>query len=285
MPAERELELDAALDAGVTELLEPLDLAAREVVVGEIGERGAPPQRERLTQRQERVGVLETAGVLEELFEAQGVEIAVVDPNEVAAGHGLDRCRAELFAQLRDEPLERLRSGLGRPPAPQLLDQAVARHQPGSRGGAGARAASAGARRRGSAGSFRREPAADRESRIALSPSPATVSPCARRGKGPVLTAAWAPRDRFLGARLDRPDMEPRRAARGEGGRRCVATRRIQIGVAALVVGMTLAAAAQAGGNAAALRALQIRSQAIERQVQPRRAERGAGSRRRAQPV
>ena len=128
MPAERELELDPALDAGLTELLEPLDLAPREVVVGEIGKRGAPPQRKRLTQRQERIGVLETAGVLEELFEAQGVEIAVVDPNEVAAGHGLDRCRAELFAQLRDEPLERLRSGLGRPPAPQLLDQAVARH-------------------------------------------------------------------------------------------------------------------------------------------------------------
>ncbi len=41
------------------------------------------------------------------------------------------------------------------------------------------------------------------------------------------------------------------------------ATRRIQIGVAALVVGMTLTAAAQAGGNAPALRALQIRSQAM----------------------
>lgn len=41
------------------------------------------------------------------------------------------------------------------------------------------------------------------------------------------------------------------------------ATRRIQIGVAALVVGMTLTAAAQAGGNAPAQRALQIRSQAM----------------------
>ena len=40
-------------------------------------------------------------------------------------------------------------------------------------------------------------------------------------------------------------------------------SRRIQIGVAALVVGMTLTAAAQAGGNAPALRALQIRSQAL----------------------
>ena len=42
-----------------------------------------------------------------------------------------------------------------------------------------------------------------------------------------------------------------------------IVSRRIQIGVAALVVGMTLTAAAQAGGNAPALRALQIRSQAM----------------------
>jgi hypothetical protein len=40
-------------------------------------------------------------------------------------------------------------------------------------------------------------------------------------------------------------------------------TRRIQIGVAALLVGMTLTAAAQAGGNARKAGALEIRSQAM----------------------
>ena len=40
-------------------------------------------------------------------------------------------------------------------------------------------------------------------------------------------------------------------------------TRRIQIGVAALVAGLTLTAAAQGGPNAAELRALQIRGQAM----------------------
>ena len=220
VPAERELELDASLDTGLAQLFEPFDLVPSEIVVGELGERGTTPQRERLTQRRKRIGVLETAGVAEELFEAQRVEIAVVDPNEVAAGNGLDRGCAELFAQLRDEPLERFRSGLRRSPAPQLLDQAVARHRlvrveeqereqlP--------LVSAAEAQRGYSVVNLQRTRIANR-----IIASPATVSPCARPGKGPFVTAAWALRDRFLGTRLDRPDMEPRRAARREGGRRC----------------------------------------------------------------
>ena len=48
--AERELRLDPRFDGGKTFLLEPADLGLREFVVGEVGERRSPPERERLTQ-------------------------------------------------------------------------------------------------------------------------------------------------------------------------------------------------------------------------------------------
>ena len=63
------------------------------------------------------------------------------------------------------------------------------------------------------------------------------------------------------------------------------ATRRIQIGVAALVVGMTLTGGRSGGRERAGAAGAPDPQPGDERQVQPRRAERGAGSPRRAQPA
>ena len=49
--AERELGLDALLERGEAQLLEPRDRRRRERLVGEVGERRAAPQRERLAQQ------------------------------------------------------------------------------------------------------------------------------------------------------------------------------------------------------------------------------------------
>ncbi len=51
MPTKREIGLDPLLDGCEPELLEPGDLALREHVVGEVRERWAAPDLERLAER------------------------------------------------------------------------------------------------------------------------------------------------------------------------------------------------------------------------------------------
>jgi len=55
------------------------------------------------------------------------VGVAEPDPQQIAARHGLERFRAELLAELRDEALEGLRRRRWRLGPPELLDQPVAR--------------------------------------------------------------------------------------------------------------------------------------------------------------
>ena len=51
MAAEREIGLDALLKRNRAEIFEPGDLRLREGLVGEVGERGATPESERIPQR------------------------------------------------------------------------------------------------------------------------------------------------------------------------------------------------------------------------------------------
>ena len=67
--AERELEVDAPLGARKAQLLEPLDLVLREVVVGEIDQRRTAPQRERLAQLPRGGSTLELPRFGQKLFE------------------------------------------------------------------------------------------------------------------------------------------------------------------------------------------------------------------------
>ena len=116
-----------AVDRGLArlqpEVLEPPDLRRGERLVGEVVERRAAPQRERLAQR---AAVLADVS---EALEAQRVDGVGVDAQLVAAPARDDlRVGArELLAQLGDEHLHELRRRGRRPVAPQPLDQPVGR--------------------------------------------------------------------------------------------------------------------------------------------------------------
>ena len=76
--SETEERIDPVLRGGEPELSEPVDLGLREVVVRELGERGPPPQRERLVEHARRLvrrSVIErTPSVTGEPLEARRVD-------------------------------------------------------------------------------------------------------------------------------------------------------------------------------------------------------------------
>jgi hypothetical protein len=119
VPAVLELGVDPGLDRGQAELFDPLDLAAGEVVVGDLVERRAAPERERLRQR------LRTP-VVDRALETVGVELARLDAEQVAGLAG-DEPVAELLAQERDRVADDLRGRRRRRALPQLVDDSLRR--------------------------------------------------------------------------------------------------------------------------------------------------------------
>jgi hypothetical protein len=91
---ELEVGLDSLLQGGELELVEPSDLGASKGVVGEVHERGAAPESERppeLLRRALRLSPGKTAaGVVDQALEAVRVELARIDPQEVAGAVGLE---------------------------------------------------------------------------------------------------------------------------------------------------------------------------------------------------
>ena len=128
--AEGELGLDAILERGDMELLEPRDLVLREPLVGEIGERCPVPERQCLPQPVRGIGVvagLECHPALsEQPLEAVAIELSRLDRNAVGAADGADRVSRELLAQRRDAVLQDLGGGRRRILAPELVDDHVA---------------------------------------------------------------------------------------------------------------------------------------------------------------
>ena len=134
MPAERELGVDPLLDCGETQLLEALDLGPRERLVGEVGECITSPERERLVEkcrRHDRValGVRQTT-LLDEPLEPVRIDLLGLELNEVAARTRHEQVGLpERLAQPRHLVIEAVARRPGRPVAPQLVDQPVARDQ------------------------------------------------------------------------------------------------------------------------------------------------------------
>ena len=81
--AEREVGLDSQLERGQTCSLEALDLRVRGRVVGEIRERLAAPEVERLAQETARPGGLRRFCLGDQPLEAEQVELIRVDPDQV----------------------------------------------------------------------------------------------------------------------------------------------------------------------------------------------------------
>ena len=123
MAARRQVAVDRALGRGQVQLLEAADLAGRERLLGDVGERRPAPQRERLARQV----------VGDERREAQRIDVAVAQAQLVPAPAG-DDLRAvaagrQRLANLRDVQLHHLGRRGRRILAPERLDESIARHR------------------------------------------------------------------------------------------------------------------------------------------------------------
>ena len=110
MTAEGEIGLDASFLCGQAKLLEPGDLSLCEGLVGEVRERGAAPEAERLVKqvgcplglvRRQRA-----AAFLDESLEPLEVELTRLELDGVPRRPGGDRSGPERLAKMRDVSLE-----------------------------------------------------------------------------------------------------------------------------------------------------------------------------------
>ncbi len=120
MPTKCEIGVEAPLERRQVQLLESPDFRLRERLIGEIGERGTAPERERLAER------VPTA-LLGEALEALEIELARLDPDQVPRRLGDDAVGTEQLAQLRDVVLEGIGGRLRRPVALEVVDPPVGR--------------------------------------------------------------------------------------------------------------------------------------------------------------
>ena len=128
VPAELEIGVDPLLQRCQPLLLQAGTRGQRERHV-ELRERDSSPEGERFGEQRRGLGRGSTPGACHRLLEAPQVELAVARTDEVAGPLGDDHVRAEHLPKLRDVHLHGRRGRLRRPPAPQLLDQAVTRNR------------------------------------------------------------------------------------------------------------------------------------------------------------
>src|SRR5581483_4206083 len=134
MATKREIGVDPLLEGGETLVLEAGDLGLREELVGELGERRAPPQRERLAEQARRPSgsprCERVPSLGRQALEAVEVEFAGIDAQDVAGRlrHEYAVRRPRLPVRFEEPPklgdvvLERRRCRLGRRPRPDLVD-------------------------------------------------------------------------------------------------------------------------------------------------------------------
>ena len=128
VPAAPELDLDRALAHEHAHLLEPRAFVLEEGLIGEVGESGPTPQRERLAQQaggllQAAVVQSDGARACQPLEDVQ-VERVRLDSCHVAGASCLDRFAADCLAKLGDRPLEEIRRAVRRLVAPDGVDDA-----------------------------------------------------------------------------------------------------------------------------------------------------------------
>lgn len=122
-----DLGVDPVLHGGEPQFLQPRDGRVGEVGVGDVGEGGAAPQRERRAQAvRPRAGVLLGAGGGDAALERDRVDLAGVDPEPVARRAVLDHVPPGDAAQPGHQRLERVPAGRGA--LPQIVQQPLGRH-------------------------------------------------------------------------------------------------------------------------------------------------------------
>ncbi len=117
VPTAGKIGLDRRLGRTGAQLLQPADLRAGERLVGDIGERVAAPQRERLAGTPLR----------DQALEPERIDVAPVEPQLVpaAARHDQRAVAGERTAQVGDVGLHHLRRARRRGVTPQTLGEAL----------------------------------------------------------------------------------------------------------------------------------------------------------------
>ena len=127
VPAEVELCIDEILARDETELLEPVHGALREGFVGDVEEGGTTPECERLLERGDAIGRLAASRAKHEILEQVRVHVGPRHPEDIPGRVGDDHV-SQLASQLGDRVVERRRRRSRRRPVPQIVDEAVGRH-------------------------------------------------------------------------------------------------------------------------------------------------------------
>ena len=130
--AELKLGVDAVLDRGEMDLLEPVRLDRRERLL-ELGERHAVPQRQRLSELLEgvrrRAGRERGVARLAQVLEAGQVDRLAGQLRRVAGRAGHEHALREHLAEHRDVDLDHLRRTRGGVLAPEVLHEPAHRHR------------------------------------------------------------------------------------------------------------------------------------------------------------
>ncbi len=133
MPPEREICFDPLFETPETALLEPGGLGRSERLEGQVGERRPSPERESLAESlggcRAVAGCPQPASVCVEPLETVDIELPLFQVQDVSVPAGLEAAVcAERLAELRDVALHDVPCGRGSVRAPELIDQAVTRH-------------------------------------------------------------------------------------------------------------------------------------------------------------
>ena len=121
-----ELRLDPVLERAEPLLLQPRGLGLERRLTGEVGERRAAPQIQRVVERADggtRVDRQQAPGVSQDRSEPCGVELRRLRLEAVARSAPLEPFGAERLAQVRGVALERVAGRLGWLIAPDLVDE------------------------------------------------------------------------------------------------------------------------------------------------------------------
>jgi hypothetical protein len=128
VPTQGEVCLDAQLERSQAKLLEAKDLRLDERLAREVGESRPAPEAERIVEQSRSLVGLGLLCLLDELLEAEEVELVGCDPDQISGITGDERlARAKRLPQPRDVELERVGGGPGRTRSPELVDEAIVR--------------------------------------------------------------------------------------------------------------------------------------------------------------
>jgi hypothetical protein len=132
VPAEGELRLDPLFSCQEAQLLEPVDLDAGELLVGDVGQRRAAPESQRTVECEECSGVFASGvpapALAEESLEPKRVDLLGLALEDIAAASRVQRLvRRKGLAQPRDLDVEAVSGGPGRSIGPERVDEPVSR--------------------------------------------------------------------------------------------------------------------------------------------------------------